>query len=89
MLNSRLEISRGEGKNRPWSSEVTRKSDVPYCAVSISVWNSLKNNATALKRVAEQSTYGKHTPLRSFIYVLDFYINRTVKTVCRAQCSTY
>jgi uncharacterized protein DUF3175 len=69
------------GKNKRWSSRVTKKSNALDLEPKVFRSQSPRKIALSLKRSAERSTRRKAKPYQSAMSMLNFYINRTGKNL--------
>jgi hypothetical protein len=69
------------GKNKRWSSRVTKESNALDLEPKVFRSQSPRKIALSLKRSAERSTRRKAKPYQSAMSMLNFYINRTGKNL--------
>lgn len=64
-----------------WSGEVTRKSNALDLDRGVFTWKNPKRIARSLKHSADVSTRRKAQPYQSAMSMLNFYINRSGKSL--------
>jgi len=73
---------------RPWSAEVTRRSNALDLQPGVFTWTDPKRIAASLKRSAETSRRKKTDSYRSALSMLSFYINRAGANLSQARRRT-
>ena len=67
--------------NKLWSAEVTKNSNALDLEPGVFTWKDPAEIARSLKRSAELSTRRKAGPFASAMSMLNFYINRSGRTL--------
>jgi hypothetical protein len=67
---------RKAGAARPWSQQVTERSNALDLDPGVFTWRDPKCIAASLRLSAEQSRRRKADPFRSAMSMLNFYLNR-------------
>lgn len=75
----------GKSKNKYWSREVTEKSNALDLEEGVFTWKNPKRIAGSLKRSAMKSKRRKAGPFQSAMSMLNFYINRTGRSLDKEQ----
>jgi hypothetical protein len=78
-------MEKSTSKPRPWSAEVTKRSNALDLEPGVFTWKDPRKIAESLKRSAEESMRRKGTPLQSAMSMLNFYINRAGKNLDASQ----
>lgn len=68
-------------KNKYWSREVVKRSDVLDMEPGVFTWSDSKKIARSLKRSVLKSIRRKAPPFQSAMSMLNFYINRAGKNL--------
>ncbi len=71
--------------SKKWSHEVTTYSNALDLEAGIFTWSDPKRIALSLKQSAEKSQRRKGTPYQSAMSMLNFYINRSGRTLPAEQ----